>query len=307
MSPLSAILLALVIDALLGDPGWLWDRFPHPAALMGRLVAWLEGRLNHGRDRRAKGVLALLVLILLTGLTAHAITLLPAGDLLATLAMGVLLAQKSLAQHVGAVAKALTSGGLSAGRRAVARIVGRDVETLDEAGVARAAIESAAENFSDGVVAPLFWGLLFGLPGMAIYKAVNTSDSMIGYRNARYRDFGWAAARLDDVLNWVPARLSGALICLAHLSARAWRVMLRDARLHRSPNAGWPEAALAGVLGVALSGPRVYDGRLVDEPFVNAQGRRDAGKDDIRQAVGAIWRSWAVMVLLLGALWLVVR
>jgi len=306
MSPLSAILLALVIDALLGDPGWVWDRFPHPAALMGRLVALLDRRLNHGRARRAKGVLALLVLILVTGLAAHAITLLPASNLLAALAMGVLLAQKSLAQHVGAVAKALASGGLPEGRRAVARIVGRDVETLDEAGIARAAIESAAENFSDGVVAPLFWGLLFGLPGMAIYKAVNTADSMIGYRNARYRDFGWAAARLDDVLNWVPARLSGALICVAHLSARAWRVMLRDAGLHRSPNAGWPEAALAGVLGISLSGPRVYDGQPVDEPHVNVEGRRDAGAGDIRRAVGAIWRSWAVMALLLGALWLVV-
>ncbi len=304
MSLLPPALAALLLDGALGEPEPLWRRVAHPIVLMGRLIGFLERHLNRGTRRRARGILALAVLLVVVWAIVAVMMLLPGRWLIEPVLMAVLLAQNSLMRHVGAVAVGMERG-LDTGQRAVARIVGRDVETLDEAGIARAAIESAAENFSDGVVAPLFWGLLFGLPGMALYKAVNTADSMIGYRNARYREFGWAAARLDDVLNWIPARLSGALICLAHLSARAWAVMLRDAGLHRSPNAGWPEAALAGVLGISLAGPRVYDGQLVDEPFVNAEGRRDAGAGDIRRAVSAIWRAWGVLVLMLGALWLV--
>ncbi len=305
MSTLAPALAALLLDGAIGEPDRIWRRLSHPVVLMGRLIAFLDHRLNRGAKRRLRGMVALGLLMLAVWVVVMAVLQLPGRWAVEPVLMAVLLAQNSLMRHVTAVADSLAAG-LPEGRRAVARIVGRDVETLDDAGVARAAIESAAENFSDGVVAPLFWGLLFGLPGMALYKAVNTADSMIGYRNARYRDFGWAAARLDDVLNWVPARLAGMLLCAAHLSGRAWRVMRRDAGLHRSPNAGWPEAALAGVLGVALSGPRVYEGRRVDEPFVNAEGRRDAGVDDIRRAVGAIWRGWGAMVLLLGVLWLVV-
>jgi adenosylcobinamide-phosphate synthase len=192
---------------------------------------------------------------------------------------------------VGAVAGALRVS-LAEGRAAVARIVGRDPETLDQAGVARAAIESAAENFSDAVVAPAFWFLIGGLPGIAIYKAVNTADSMIGHRSARFVEFGWAAARLDDLLNWLPARLAGALICLAGGGRAALAVMWRDAGLHKSPNAGWPEAATAASLEIALAGPRVYGGALTGDPYLNAGGRKAAGPADIEAAVQLIWRAW---------------
>jgi adenosylcobinamide-phosphate synthase len=204
-------------------------------------------------------------------------------------------------EHVSAVASALVEGGLAAGRSTVARIVGRDVSRLDEAGVSRAAIESAAENFSDGVVAPVFWYLLFGLPGLLVYKLVNTADSMIGNRSARHEAFGWAAARLDDLLNFLPARLSVLLIAapaaLAGLDAgRAVRCALADAPKHRSPNAGWPEAALAGALGVALGGPRRYGEVEVDGAWLNAAGRREAGPDDVRTAVQLIDAAWALLL-----------
>ncbi len=221
------------------------------------------------------------------------------------LGAAVLLAQRSLADHVGAVAGALRVS-LAEGRGAVARIVGRDPETLDQAGVARAAIESAAENFSDGVVAPVFWFLVGGLPGIAVYKAVNTADSMIGHSSERYREFGWAAARLDDVLNWIPARLAGGLICLVGGGRAAMRVMLRDAGLHKSPSAGWPEAATAASLEIALAGPRIYGGEVTDDPYLNAEGRREAGPADIEAAVRLIWRAWggvlavAVLAALVG-------
>jgi len=207
------LLAALLIDAALGEPRWLWSRWPHPAVLMGRAVAALDRGLNTGGLRRAKGALATAVLGLGALALGGLVAALPLGPLWEVLAAAVLLAQKSLAEHVAAVAQGLRYG-LAEGRRAVARIVGRDPATLDEAGVARAAIESAAENFSDGVAAPAFWFLLGGLPGVLLYKVTNTADSMIGYRTARHADFGWAAARFDDLLNWVPARLSAGLIAL---------------------------------------------------------------------------------------------
>jgi adenosylcobinamide-phosphate synthase len=215
----------------------------------------------------------------------------------------VLLAQRSLVDHVMAVAAGLRES-LREGRRAVAQIVGRDPETLDPAGVSRAAIESAAENFSDGVVAPAFWFLVAGLPGIAIYKAVNTADSMIGHRNDRYREFGWAAARLDDALNWIPARLAGFLLCLVGGGRAAMQVMLRDARLHKSPNAGWPEAAVAASLGVALAGPRIYGGVVTDDPYLNPEGREQAHGSDIEAAVRQTWRAWWVLlgIAVVGAL-----
>jgi len=184
-------------------------------------------------------------------------------------------------------------------------IVGRDTATLDQSGVARSAIESAAENFSDGVLAPAFWFLLLGLPGIMVYKIVNTADSMIGYRNDRYREFGWAAARFDDLLNWIPARLSGLLICAVSRTPRAFAIMRRDAPLHRSPNAGWPEAATAAAIGVAISGPRVYDGAMTDDPFVNPDGRRYLNARDIDAATALLWRVWGALVLGLGLLTLV--
>ena len=289
--------LGLVLDAIFGEPEWLWRRIPHPAVSFGRVIDWLEGLLNQGANRRAKGALAVLALVVAVGLPAWLLSWDIFLGVFEVLGAAVLLAQRSLVDHVGAVAAALRVS-LAEGRGAVARIVGRDPETLDRAGVARAAIESAAENFSDGVVAPVFWFLVGGLPGIAIYKAVNTADSMIGHRSERYAEFGWAAARLDDVLNWIPARLAGGLICLVGGGRGALEVMLRDAGLHKSPSAGWPEAATAASLEVALAGPRVYRGVVTDDPYLNAGGRREAGPADIEAAVRLIWRAWGAVLAL---------
>ncbi|MCA3507343.1 MAG: cobalamin biosynthesis protein [Rhodobacter sp.] len=290
---MSAALLvpALLLDAAFGEPHWLWSRLPHPAVIMGRAVSWLDARLNRGENRKAKGVLALLVLVFGAGLAGGVIAALPDGGLLEVLAAAILLAQRSLVDHVRAVGDALRLS-LADGRRTVARIVGRDTTALDEAGVARAAIESAAENLSDGVVAPALAFLVFGLPGLMIYKITNTADSMIGHRTPRHEQFGWAAARFDDLLNWIPARLTAALILLAHGRFDPAPV-LRDGPLHRSPNAGWPEAAMAVVLDVALSGPRSYNGVMTAFPWVWPEGRADPGPDQIDAACTALWRAWA--------------
>ncbi len=290
---MSACLLfwAMLLDATLGEPRWLWDRVPHPAVLMGRLIAWCDFRFNKGR--RTEGVLVVASLVLGAGALGCLIAALPFGWLWSILGGAILLAQKSLVTHVQAVGDALRLS-VGEGRRVVAMIVGRDTSDMDGPAVARAAIESAAENFSDGVIAPAFWFLIGGLPGILIYKVVNTADSMIGYRTPRHEAFGWAAARLDDVLNWIPARLTAALIALAFWSGRAADVIRSDARLHRSPNAGWPEAAMAGVLDIALSGPRRYHGELRDYPWVNAFGNHDVGSDEVDASVRVLWRVWGV-------------
>ena len=217
------------------------------------------------------------------------------------LIVAILLSHKSLTEHVTAVSLGLQKN-LSQGRTAVAMIVGRDTANLAETDIARSAIESAAENFSDGIIAPLFWFLIGGLPGILIYKFVNTSDSMIGYKNIQYNQFGWAAARLDDLLNWIPARLSGLLICIVHQNNSALNIMWRDAKLHRSPNAGWPESAMAGVLDVSISGPRSYEGVIKNYPFVNVDGKKKLTAVDIDNAVDVLWRSWGGLVLGCGVI-----
>ena len=290
MTP-AMLVAALLLDAAMGEPKWLWSRVPHPAVLMGRAIGWCDARFNDGT--RARGVLVMTGLVTGAGLLGIAIAALPLGWLWSVLIAAMLLAQRSLVTHVRAVADGLRYG-TGEGRRAVAMIVGRDSSGLDAPGVARAAIESAAENFSDGVIAPAFWFLIGGLPGILIYKLVNTADSMIGYRTPRHEAFGWAAARLDDVLNWVPARLTAGLIALAFWSGRAVDVTHQDARLHRSPNAGWPEAAMAGVLDVALAGPRSYHGESREFPWVNAGGDRDIGVAEIEVAIAVLWRVWLV-------------
>lgn len=292
------LVLAMLLDALLGEPKWLWDRWPHPAVLMGRAVAALDGALNRGGQRRAKGVLALAILLAGAYALGRAIAALPDFGVLEVVCAAILLAQKSLVQHVHAVADGLRLS-LPEGRRAVAMIVGRDTAAMDQAAVSRAAIESAAENLSDGVIAPAFWFLIGGLPLMLVYKAANTADSMIGHRTPRHEAFGWAAARFDDLVNLIPARLTALLIALAH-GWRDARPILRDAPLHRSPNAGWPEAAMAVVLGVALSGPRAYHGVMQDFPWVWPEGRRDIGPDQIDAACRALWRAWALMLGIAG-------
>ena len=268
----------------------------HPVVLIGRLIGFLDGALNRGRARRLRGILALGIVLAVVAGVSLIPRLLPFGWVIEIALGAILLAHRSLVQHVGDVATGLDAG-LDQGRAAIAHIVGRDPQALDRAGVARSAIESAAENFSDGVVAPAFWFALAGLPGIALYKAINTADSMVGYRTERHRDFGWASARLDDLVNLVPARLAGAVLCLVGGGMAAARTMFREAGHHRSPNAGWPEAAVAASLGVALAGPRVYPGvGRVEDRYVNAAGRADAGPDDIRGAIRLLWRAWAVFL-----------
>ncbi|MDP2738047.1 MAG: adenosylcobinamide-phosphate synthase CbiB [Pseudorhodobacter sp.] len=293
------LIFALLLDAALGEPRWLWQRWPHPAVLMGQAVAFVEQHLNRGDGRRLKGVAAMAGLGLGALLLGWGIHWLPDFGLLEVVLVAILLAQRSLVDHVQAVADALRLS-LGDGRRAVARIVGRDTDAMDTPAVARAAIESAAENLSDGVVAPAFWFLVAGLPGLLLYKITNTADSMIGHRSPRYEDFGWAAARFDDLLNLIPARLTAVLIALSHGRFDATAPILRDAPLHRSPNAGWPEAAMAVVLNLSLSGPRSYDGEMRKFPTVYPEGRHDAGPDDIDAATRALWRTWTGFLLLTG-------
>lgn len=295
---MSAALLipALLLDAALGEPKILWDRFPHPAVLMGRAVAAVEARLNQGERRKARGVLAMTGLGLAALALGWLIHILPDSGVVEVIAAAILLAQKSLVQHVRAVADALRLS-LGDGRQAVSMIVGRDTAVLDRAGVARSAIESAAENLSDGVIAPAFWFLVGGLPALMLYKITNTADSMIGHRTPRYEQFGWAAARFDDLLNLIPARLTALLIAVTHGMFNPAPI-LRDAPLHRSPNAGWPEAAMAVCLNISLSGPRSYHGKLSDFPWVWPEGKREIGPDEIDASVSALWRAWGGMVVI---------
>ena len=286
--------LALLLDAAMGEPKWLWSRVPHPAVLMGRLVDAFDQSLNRGEARRLAGIVTVAALAALAITLGLLIQALPLGWLWSTLLAAILLAQRSLTQHVTAVADALRIS-LPEGRRAVSMIVGRDPDQLDEHAVARAAIESAAENLSDGVVAPAFWFLIAGLPGILLYKIINTADSMIGHRTERYAQFGWAAARLDDVLNYVPARLTALLIALTTKPA-ALKTAAQDGPKHRSVNAGWPEAAMAAALGLSLSGPRSYGGELTQDPRMNATGTRDASPGDITAAVGILWRVWGAVL-----------
>ncbi|HEY9019505.1 MAG TPA: adenosylcobinamide-phosphate synthase CbiB [Paracoccaceae bacterium] len=292
------LVLAMLLDAWLGEPRWLWSRAPHPAVLMGRLIGWADARFNRGAARRLKGVAVMVVLGL--GALGLGAALAALGPVVEVIVAAILIAQRSLVEHVLAVAHGLRQG-LAEGRAAVAMIVSRDTGQMDKSAVARAAIESAAENMSDGVVAPLFWFAVAGLPGLLLYKITNTADSMIGYRTPRHKAFGWAAARFDDLLNLLPARGTAVLMALTQGVWRDWRGIVADAGLHRSPNAGWPEAAMARALGIALSGPRAYDGRMQDFPFVHASGRKPLMAQDIEAAVRVLWAVWvAVLCLALG-------
>lgn len=299
------VLAAAALEAAIGYPEALHRRVPHPVAWIGALISRLEQMLNQAvfgeALRRVFGVMTLLTIIAVSGGVGWLITRF--GGAWAVVTVGWLgLAQRSLWDHVRAVAKPLSAGDLGAARFAVGKIVGRDVQRLDEAGVAAAAIESLAESFNDGVVAPLFWFVVGGLPGLFVYKAVNTADSLIGHREPRWRAFGWASARADDVLNWIPARLAGGLVALAGKGGAV--IMLRDARKHASPNAGWPEAAMAGALGVRLGGAAWYDGVRSERPVLGEGGAPVAADLDralkvYLLACGIVW----LMLLLGGFAW----
>ena len=296
-----------------GYPPWLLRAIGHPVIWMGFVIATLDRLLNRETAspnlRRASGIAALLLLLAIVGAVAFVVErelfLIPFfGFILTAGIAGTLIAQRSLHQHVLNVAIALESGGLAAGRAAVSHIVGRDTQALDEAGVARAAIESLAENFSDGIVAPVLWLAIAGLPGATLYKAINTADSMIGHRTRRHEMFGWAAAKLDDLVNLPASRLTALLLIVAAKLRKdasacgAWRAVRRDAARHRSPNAGYPEAAMAGALGLALAGPRTYEGVQVNDAAMG-DGRRDVTAADIRRALALFWRADTLLLLLL--------
>jgi adenosylcobinamide-phosphate synthase len=293
------LVAAFCIEAVLAYPAILFGAIGHPVSWIGRLISALESGLNrpdYSADLRCvTGILTVVLLIAVSlgvGLALEmALSAVPLlGFILAVLIVAMLIAAGSLDQHVRAVASALRSDGLAGGRQSIAKIVGRDPEALDEAAICRAAIESLAENASDGVTAPVFWYLVGGLPGIIAYKAINTADSMIGHMSERYSAFGWAAAKLDDLVNWPASRLTGLMFIAASAvmpgasASSAWQAFRRDARLHRSPNAGWPEAAMAGALGLRLAGPRVYDGAVVDDHWMG-DGRAEATIQDIDRAL----------------------
>ncbi|WP_417584035.1 adenosylcobinamide-phosphate synthase CbiB [Pelagibacterium sp.] len=311
--------LAAIFERFIGYPAWVTDRIGHPVIWIGNLIDALDRRYNDPgkpfESRRIWGVFAIIAVVLVTLAVTLGIQQLlhfvPFGWLFEILLASTLIAQKSLRDAVLSVARALEKDGIQAARIAVAHIVGRDTAQLDEAEVSRAAIETLAENTSDGVIAPMLFLALFGLPGAAVYKAINTADSMIGHRSERHAAFGWASAKLDDLVNFVPARLTAGLIALAarampSADARAaWETALRDAPGHASPNAGWPEAAMAGALGFSLGGPRAYSGKTLDLPGMGT-GKRELSADDIATAIRLYDRA---MLFALGALavWAVMR
>ena len=304
----------MLIELGIGYPQRLVSVVGHPVTWIGALIGWLDRLLNRGTAiplRRAAGILAVVVVLAVVGaiawLAQWQLLRLPFGILIIAGLAGTMIAQRSLHRYVANVASALELQNLDSGRKAVSHIVGRDTAGLDSAGVARAAIESLAENFSDGVVAPVFWLVVGGLPGAVLYKAINTADSMIGHRTPRYASFGWAAARLDDLVNLPASRLTALLLVAAAVLRKdasagdAWRAVRRDAARHRSPNAGYPEAAIAGALGLALAGLRVYGGLPLNDAFMG-DGRREANAKDIRRALALYRCADAIFLALVAVL-----
>lgn len=306
----SAMLVAMAVDCVMGWPDAIYRRIGHPVTWIGALIRRLDTAMNREIDtdltRRILGVLAAMITVSVAALAGFVVQFLLPGGWLGALCIGVLawplVALRSMHDHVAAVAKPLIAGDLDGARYAVSMIVGRDPSVLDTAGVARAGLESLAENTSDGIIAPLFWGAIFGLPGIAAYKAINTLDSMIGHRTPRHNAFGWASARIDDLVNLAPARLTGVLFAVASDRPRAsLSVMWHDASQHRSPNAGWPESALAGALNIRLSGPRVYHDHIADEPWLNGVAP-DPVPQDIARGLSLYRRAMALAAGLLAAI-----
>jgi adenosylcobinamide-phosphate synthase len=314
------LIIAFGIEAVLAYPEAVFRAIGHPVSWIGALIAALDSALNRpdysSAVRRAAGVATVMLLLAVSlaagvALEAVARTIPYFGFAIAVVVVAALVAAGNLDQHVRAVSAALGAEGMDGGRRSIAKIVGRDPDRLDEAAVCRAAIESLAENASDGVAAPSLWFLVGGLPGIIAYKAVNTADSMIGHMSERHRAFGWAAARLDDLVNLPASRLTGLMFVAAAAmvpgasAPSAWRAYWRDARKHRSPNAGWPEAAMAGALGLRLAGPRIYGGVLVDDRWMG-DGRAEATAEDIDRAIVIYRVAFAGGLLIVAAFGLLV-
>ncbi|MBO6918351.1 MAG: cobalamin biosynthesis protein [Rhizobiaceae bacterium] len=318
------LLLAIILDMVVGDPDWLWRKFPHPVVGFGKVISILDQRLNRIRDnrqmRKKLGILALAIMLLLA-LVAGLLLVGLFGQLgligfaIEIVMVAVLIAQKSMSDHINAIIEPLSTGDIEGARTAVSMIVGRQTAEMETSDVTRSSIESLAENFSDGVVAPIFWYAILGLPGILMYKMLNTADSMIGHKTVEHEDFGWASAKLDDVANCLPARISALLIAMAALISLGvqsfknaiWTV-LNNASLHRSPNAGWPETAMAGALGIVLSGPRTYNGKITHEPYLNPTGRLKLTHLDLEAASKLFWLACVieaviVFFVLLTSVW----
>ena len=313
MNQIALATIALLLEGFVGYPPRLQSAIGHPVQWMGSLLNYLDDGLNDSdatpKNNRINGVIALVVLVLCFGMPALIVAQLlvhiPYGWIINIALAMPFIAQKSLSDHVSAVARALPQS-LPLARDEVAKIVGRDPTGLNEAGIAKAALESLSENASDGVVAPIFWYALLGLPGIVAYKAINTADSMIGHKSEKYLNFGWAAARLDDLVNLPASRLTGFLFAgAARLQSEAamkasWSAMTRDARKHQSPNAGWPEAAMAGALGFQFGGPRSYHGEVVELPTMGT-GRAPSDDKDIDAGL-SLFRNAMALLAVLGAI-----
>lgn len=312
---------AIILDMLVGDPDWLWRKYTHPIVWFGRVTGHLDKKLNlshiTNRWRKINGIVTITALISFAlAFGALSVILLSQlgflGQVLEIVIVAIFIAQKSMSDHVDRIIKPLKAGDIAGARTAVSMIVGRDTRQLDESPISRATIESMSENFSDGVVAPIFWFAFLGLPGLFAYKMINTADSMLGHMTEKYQDFGWASAKLDDLVNWFPARLSALFIIFASVfgngidaALRAIKVVFHDAKMHRSPNAGWPEAAMSGFLGVALAGPRAYAEYKVDDAYMNEAGRRTLTFNDVEMAKIVFWTAClieAFVVLIIVAI-----
>lgn len=316
--PLILLLFAMGIEAYIGEAAFVFNRIKHPIAIIGSVIGFFDDKLNRARrpeiDRAIRGACVVVIMVAGTGSIGYGVMWLTLhttwGWVLEALLIVTMIAARGLYDAVARVGTGLEMGGLEGGRAAVRHIVGRDPKSLDAPAIARAAIESLAENFSDAVVAPVFWYVLLGFPGIIVYKTVNTMDSMIGHRTARHRAFGFTAARLDDALNAIPARLSAVIITMAAAFVptanpkAAITTAARDARKHRSFNAGWPEGAVAGALGLALAGPRNYGGEVVNDHWMG-DGRARATPKDVQRALYLYAVSCLITAGIVGAITLV--
>ena len=300
------LIIALVLDAVFGEPDSIWKKIPHPVRVMGQIIKYADTHYNVGNNKRQKGLVALIIGCLIFFIFGWMVYLFPFSWFFEILIVAIFLSHKSLIEHVKDVIASMQLS-IMEGRLAVSKIVGRDTTAMEERDIARAAIESTAESMLDGVISPAFWYLVGGLPGILVYKLVNTADSMIGHKNEKHGEFGWATAKFDDILNFIPARLSAFIIGFSHFSWHTVRFAIDQGNHHRSLNAGWPEAAFAKIMGIALSGPRVYNGQMVDYPYINASGRKELTKSDIHIGLQVAWRTWfglCFLILFLEVLFL---